>query len=344
MPLNRALPQRLPPLRGTALVAALLAVGCATQASPEYGSSGTSAVSATLNLAPPARGFQLETLGTMIEPGDDIRWCEAMRLPGGPEDVYYVDRIESARTAHGEDLIVSAAPLGGDAEAIMDPGSRVPCTRAGEAFGLELVEVTSTQRAYHDVRYPDGVGQVFYGGQKVAIDYHYVNETDEPVPAKVKVNFHTANSARVQRVARTAGFNNLTIYTPPGGRSSHLAECNVSQDVFVNELVRRTQQRGTAFTVWFAGGERDGQLLWHSAGPNDTRLAIAEPIDLAPGEGFRFQCDYVNPTDLELRFGVNASDEMCTLNATYWLADEREGAAPEGCLLLEVGADGVARK
>src|SRR3954468_8075231 len=109
--LRRLLPLRgtAPALRGGALVAALLAVGCATQASPEYGNTGAPAVTATLNLAPPARGFQLETLGTMIEPGDDIRWCEAMRLPGGPEDVYYVDRIESARTPHGEDLIVSAA-------------------------------------------------------------------------------------------------------------------------------------------------------------------------------------------------------------------------------------------
>jgi hypothetical protein len=326
------------------LTALLLAAGCATQASSEYDGSAQAAIGAQLELAPPRHGFQVATRGTLIEPGDDIRWCEALRLPGGPGDVYYVERIEAALTPNAQDLIVSAAPLGGDAEAIMDPGSRVPCTRAGEAFGQELVEVTATQRTYDDERYPNGVGQVFYGGQMLAVDYHYVNDGYEPIPAQVKLNFHTADSARVTRVARTAEFNNLTIYTPPGGRSSHLGECAVSQELYVGELVRRTQQRGTTFTVWYAGGERDGQLLWRSNGRNDARETFREPLHLGPGEGFRFQCDYVNPTDLELRYGVNASDEMCALNATYWLADEREGANAEGCLLLEVGSDGVARK
>jgi hypothetical protein len=326
-------------------LAALVAAGCATQASSDYsGSTPVAGVGARLDLAPPAHGFQVETLGTMIDPGDDVRWCESVRLPGGPEDVYYVNRIETATTAHAQDLIVSVAAPGSDTEAIMDVGSRVPCTRAGEAFGEDLSEVTSTQRTYHDQRYNAGVGQVFYGGQKIAVDYHYVNAGEDPLPVKVKLNFHTVDEAMVQHQARIAGFNNLTIYTPPGGRSSHLAECAVSQDVLVGELVRRTQQRGTTFTVWFAGGERDGQLVWRSRSPDEARVAMPNPIQLHPGEGFRFQCDYVNPTDLELRFGVHASDEMCALNATYWLADEQQPSEAQGCLLLEVGPDGVARK
>jgi hypothetical protein len=340
-----AMPRSKSSLSALVIAAALVAVGCATQASSDYaGDASAASASAKLRLNPPAHGFQVETLGTMIDPGDDIRWCESVRLPGGPEDVYYVNRIETATTANAQDLIVSVAPPGSETEAIMDVGSRVPCTRAGEAFGDDLAEVTSTQRTYHDERYTAGVGQVFYGGQKIAIDYHYVNDGYEPLPAKVKLNFHTVDESLVQHQARVAGFNNLTIYTPPGGRSSHLAECAVSQDVLVGQLVRRTQQRGTTFTVWFAGGERDGQLVWQSRSPKDALVALREPIVLHRGEGFRFQCDYVNPTDNELRFGVNASDEMCTLNATYWLADEQQPSEAQGCLLLEVGPDGVARK
>jgi hypothetical protein len=323
----------------------ILAVGCATEAGPKFASAApSSGVAAQLELQPPQHGFQIETLGTMIEPGEDMRWCEALRLPGGPEAVYSVGRIEAAMTPHAQDLIVSAAPVGSVTGSVMDVGSRVPCTRAGETFGEDLVEVTSTQHAYHDQRYAEGVGQVFYGGQKIAVDYHYVNDGAEPVPAKVKLNFHLVDRSAVQHLARTAGFNNLTIYTPPGGRSSHLAECNVSRELLVGELVRRTQSRGTGFAVWLAGGEHDGQLLWYSRDPSDTRVALQEPVRLQAGEGFRFQCDYRNTTDLELRYGVNATDEMCTLNATYWLADEQAAAEPEGCLLLEVGPDGVARK
>jgi hypothetical protein len=246
-------------------------------------------------------------------------------------------------TTHGHDLIVSAAVVGGETAAIMDTGSRVPCTRAGEAFGEELSELTSTQQPYHDQRFASGVGKLLYGGQRVAVDYHFVNAGSEPIPAKVKLNFHLARGTAIQHLARTAGFQNLTIYTPPGGSSSHLGECRVKDELLVGELVRRTQARGTAFTVWRLGGERDGELLWRSRGPGDNRLELAEPLHLQPGEGFRFQCDYRNRTGLELRFGVNGADEMCTLNAIYWLPEEREDSRPEGCLLLAIDPDGVAR-
>ena len=42
----------------------------------------------------------------------------------------------------------------------MDVGAAVPCTRSGEAFGEELIEVLSTQEPYLEQRYPAGVGRV----------------------------------------------------------------------------------------------------------------------------------------------------------------------------------------
>lgn len=336
------------------LATALLAAGCATQAGQgaSAGDDGPSTLAASLELEPPARGFQVETRGLMIDPGDDARWCEVVRVPGGPGDVYYVSRIETALSDGAQDLIVSAAAIGSETEAIMDVGSRVPCTRAGEAFGEELAQLAATQHLYDDRRFPEGVGQVVYGGQKLAIDYHFVGRgnhedaqdlADALTAAKVKLNFHTVDEDEIRQVAHTANFHNLTIYTPPGGQSSHLAECLVSEEVLVGELVRRTQSRGTGFSVWVRGGERDGELLWYSGDPVDTNLELSEPLRLLPGEGFRFQCDYRNTTDLELRFGVNASDEMCTLSATVWSPEEGIEPSPQGCLLLEVDADGIAR-
>jgi len=295
-----------------------------------------------LSLEAPERGFQVSTVGRFIEPGDELRTCEVVQLPGTPEDTYYVGRIEAAMTDRGQDLIVSAARTGSHTAAIMDVGANVPCTRSGEAYGEELVEVLSMQEPYLEQRFPSGVGRVLHGGQKLAIDAHFVNPTREPAPALVKLSFHTLPADAIQHVAHTATFENLTIYTPPGGRSSHLAECLVGQDMVVSELVRRTQQRGTDFTVWVAGGERDGQLLWHSKSIADPRVQLDAPLHLAAGEGLRFQCDYVNATGLELRFGVNAGDEMCTLGATYWPSDGAD-ANGQGCLLLEVDTDGVAR-
>jgi hypothetical protein len=326
------------------LATVMLLAGCAVDAGRSADAAIAEGASAALELQVPARGFQLESGAILLEPGEEMRWCETLRLPGGPEDVYYVNRIEAAMSPEGQDLIVSVAELGSQTEAIMEPGSRVPCTRAGEAFGEELFQITSTQHARRDQRYPELVGQVLYGGQKLALDYRFVSASDQPVATAIKLNFHTVDESRVQRLARTAGFHNLTIYTPPGGQSSHLAECRVSQELVVGELVRRTQSRGTDFRVWIAGGLRDGELLWHSPEPADSELELPAPVQLLPGEGLRFECDYQNTTNLELRFGVNAGDELCTLDATYWLPDELTAATPQGCLLLGVDPDGVARK
>src|SRR5436190_5548706 len=50
------------------IAAALVVAGCATQASSDYaGDASAASASAKLQLAPPAHGFQLETLGTMID-------------------------------------------------------------------------------------------------------------------------------------------------------------------------------------------------------------------------------------------------------------------------------------
>jgi hypothetical protein len=247
-------------------------------------------------------------------------------------------------TDGARDLIVSAALPGSETAAIMDLGARVPCTRAGEAFGEDLVEVLSTQEPYLERRFPEAVGVRLRGGQKLAVDMHVVNATEGPLPALAKLSFHTSPEGSIAHLAQTATFQNLTIYTPPHGRSSHLGECRVSEEVLVNELVRRTERRGTTFSVWIAGGERDGMLVWRSRSVGDPRRELVEPLHLLAGEGFRFQCDYANPSDFELRFGVNAGDEMCALSASYWAVTGNATRKPEGCLLLRVDADGVARK
>jgi hypothetical protein len=161
-------------------------------------------------------------------------------------------------------------------------------------------------------------------------------------------------------LVRTASFENFTIYTPPNGHSSHVGECRVRQEMVVSDLVRRTQRYGTSFKVWrvtanqdqdagqqdAASEPRGDELIWDSAERKDSRTSFSTPLHLLPGDGFRFQCDYENPTDHELRYGVSAADETCTLEAIFWPArpdTETQAGVSEDCLLSNVDSDGVAR-
>lgn len=332
---------------------AIAAAACASETGvePTAAARGNAASGEALDLPAlqtPDRGFQVESSGVWVDPGDDVRLCEVIVLPDEVPNAraagsYSIQRIQGALTAHAEDLIVRAAVPGSETAANMDPGAGLPCTRAGEAFGEELSDVLRSQGRYVDERFPAGVGTVLQGGQKLAVEYHVVNDTKEAVLAKAKLAFHVVDASQVQHRVRTASFQNFTIYTPPHGQSSHVGECRVHQELFVTDLVRRTQRYGTTFKVWRVGGEHDGELLWDSPARQESRVGMAEPLHLMPGEGLRFQCDYRNATARELRYGVSADDETCSLDAVFWLNDETSDALNEDCLLFKIDSDGVAR-
>jgi len=325
----------------------VLAGGCASEAVEDAGTDSPAprvgALEETLELPAPARGFQVESAGVWIDPGDDVRMCEVIVLPGETGALYHINRIEGLLSSQSEDLIVRAAAPNSDTAAAMDRDASLPCTRAGEAFGEELSDVLRSQGRRVDARFAAGVGKVLQGGQKLAIEYHVVNTAKEATLAKAKFAFHVVDESQVQHRVHMASFENFTIYTPPHGRSSHVGECRVKQELFVSDLVRRTQLYGTTFKVWRAGGEQDGQLLWESGSREQSRVEMPTPLHLRPGDGFRFQCDYENPTARELRYGVSADDETCTLDAMFWLTDEAEEPLAEDCLLFSVDYDGVAR-
>jgi hypothetical protein len=322
----------------------LLAAACASPTGIEPPVARERGDASALALRAPEGGFQLGSTPFWIDPGDDVRVCEVVVLPGAVTDTYYVPRIEAMLSAQGAELIVYAARPGSDTEAVMDPGARMTCTRAGETFGEDLTEVLSTQDRYTDERFPETTGKVFRGGQKLAVEVHYVNEAAEQTLARAKLSFHRSDAARVQRTVRSANFANFTIYTPPGGHSTHVGECVVREEMLVTELVRRTQRYGTSFRVWFAGGARDGELAWDSQDRSDARLEFPGALHLMPGEGFRFECSYHNTSARELRFGVSSSDETCMLQAKYWVPGDGDSEDAEGCLLFDVDPDGVARR
>lgn len=336
-------------LHGLCAAALWVAAGCTTAAGSQTAAHDPSVASLSdgLDLESPERGFQITIVGGVVEAGDEEEWCEVLQLPGGPNDAYYISRIDAQMSETGRRLVVSAAIPGSDTESNMTVGDRVPCVRAGEVFGEDLVEVIATQRGYENLEFPEQVGRIYFGGQKIAVDYRYASIDGTVSLSRARINFHRADAADVQHIARTAVFNNLTIFTPTGGHSSHIGQCSFASDVSVSAIARQTQQYGRAFKVWFAGGERDGELIWSSAGTQQRSYTFpGGAITLRAGEGFRFQCDYANSSDHDLRFGSGESDEQCMLISTFWLAQEDHDARDQRCLLLprDLTADGIATK
>lgn len=283
-----------------------------------------------VELEPPAKGFQLRSLGDWIAPGTDVEYCEVVELPGTEEDVYYVTGFELKMHPWTHHVIVKAVEIGSATDANVKVGDKKPCVQAGSAFGEDLLDVTGAQQKYQSTSFPEGVGRVFYGGQKIIFDYHYFNPTTEFIPARHAVNFHTAAADDIESIAANFGFYNFGIFTLPGQQSASAGKCTFSHDVVLWGLTRHTHQWGTGFHVWHEGGEKHGEHLWTSTDwEHDTDFPMPDgPTLFKAGTGFRFQCHFDNTTDHVLTFGVKATNEMCILFGTYW-APGGSPAVPE---------------
>lgn len=275
---------------------------------------------ALLELEPPEDGFQVRSVGTTIEAGQDIEYCEVGQIPGDPSEVYYVNRLELAMTASSHHLIVTAAEIGSDTEAGLTVGDRVLCPIGSRVFGDDFISVGGSQQPYHDDTLPPGIGRVFHGGQKIVYDYHYFNSGETPVEARAAVNFHRVGS--IEKEARQFGFYNFNIDTASGEAKSFREACTFDHPVIVSKVTRHTHQWTNDFDVWFEGGARADEHIWTSSHYEEVDHPFDTPVELAAGEGFQWECDIQNTTDHDLGFGVTAQDEMCILFGLYWNADD----------------------
>jgi hypothetical protein len=278
-------------------------------------------------LTPPENGIQLSSAGVTIMPGQDVEYCEVVALPGSSDTLYYMNRFESKMTGGSHHLIVSAALPDSTTADDLIVGDQYEC--AGGTFVGDFIPVGGSQRSYEDKSFPEGVGRVFHGGQKLVLNYHYLNVTDTPVDAVVQLNLHLTSEDKIEYIAQSFGFLNVGFNIPAGTSDSVFTECTFSEDITISELTRHTHRWGTDFNVWYLGGEKDGELVFSSSHYEDTDYVFDEPIQAAAGTGFRFECVFNNTEDHALGFGLKASDEMCILFGTWWNANRE--APNQGC-------------
>ena len=281
-------------------------------------------------LAVPEFGFQIRDEGTTIQSAEDVEYCEVVVMPGDPSDTYYVNGFDSAMSRGSHHLIVAAVIPGSQTDANATPGDRKSCVGPG-GFGGDLLDVTGQQLPYHQESFPEGVGRIYHGGQKLIFNYHYLNATDGPLEARAAVNIYTSEESCVEKIAESAGFYNLAISVDDGETGSFTKACTYTQDVMVTKLSRHTHQWGTDFPVEFVGGAHDGDLIYTSPSYEDPDYTFDEPILMKAGEGFRWTCNYDNDSGHTLTFGPNATDEMCILFSTIYSPTALEVEGDEGC-------------
>ncbi|HVW25830.1 MAG TPA: hypothetical protein VHC69_10695 [Polyangiaceae bacterium] len=291
--------------------------------------AGADAGELYLGLTTPTDGFQVRSVGADIGPGEEKEYCEAARLPGGPDDEYDVSLVELANGPYSHHLGLAVADVGSDAEAELEAlgaGNRKECPGPLLVFGGGIDIVGTIQVPRGESRLPPHVARKFHGGQYIVFDYHYANVSTDVIHARSAANFHVVAPSTVEHFAQLFSLNNVTIDVPPGQTASFTGECHFGTDMMVGGFTRHTHHFGTDFSVWYAGGSNDGAEIWTSHDwQSETEFLFPEPVMLHAGEGFRYRCTYDNDATTELRFGTSVRDEMCMLYGPAWAVNDGGG-------------------
>ncbi len=322
---------------------ASLVVGCGSSDPEESGPAIEE--DELLPLSPPENGFQLRTVGRTIHPGEDVEFCEVLEVPGNSDDIYYVEGFDVMMTEFSHHLLVNTVAPGSESESELVVGQNVACTGAHSiASFADVRSFAGSQERSKSYTYPEGIGKIVTGGTKIIFDYHYLNTSTDPIPAAHALNVRLTTEDRVRKVAQTMAFVNLGIDTPARSQASFVGECALGQSAMLGSITRHTHRWGTDFSVWHAGGDKDGEHIWTSTdwdGEND--YVFDTPMRVGEGSGFRFQCDFNNTTDAPLRFGSKATDEMCILFGQWWVENEGDEVQPQICIMVTPDEDGIAR-
>ncbi len=300
----------------------------------------------SIDLAVPSDGFQLRSVGADIAPGQDIEYCEIGEVPGDANVTYPVQSFELANAPFSHHFVVALAEPGSDADAVLrtlNIGDRVVCDGANYQWpqtGLFLL--ASAQTPYVSQSFPPGVGTFLHGHQRIVFDYHYLNTSNQTIRAHSAMNVHLADDGSVEHVAIPFSFFNFTIDVPPLGTKAFTAECHFKNDLTIGTLVRHTHHDGQDFSVWYSGGPNDSQHIWTSQQWNeDTAYSFPEPALVKAGDGFKFECDFENPTNSELRFGIKGTDEMCILAGWIWGTGDVRELPPQDCGITWIDSAGI---
>jgi Copper type II ascorbate-dependent monooxygenase, C-terminal domain len=281
-----------------------------------------------IDFAEPKDGFQLTTQGVRMAAGEDDEWCEAFEVPADPNDPdreWCITHAEVAMTEGFHHLFVAKAPVGSRSEALMEVGERVRCIGGAHVtYGSDLLPIPLPQGKYVDVKYYKGVGERFKAGEKISINYHYLNAAERDIIAVTKLNFHASSCDGLRKLDQF-GYYNQDISIPAGGTYSTEMTGTFSQDVYVLDIFRHTHRFGRNVPVSFYKGPRDGEVFFDSPDyEQGASFRFPEPVLLKKGEGFKFVCNFENPTDKIIHFGPTADEEMCMLLGTWWVANQGE--------------------
>ena len=175
-----------------------------------------------------------------------------------------------------------------------------------------------------DFVFPQGVGLHLKAGQRLILNLHLYNATDETISGRSGTYIQEATASEIQNVAEIVLAGPTLGLQVPTGMSTQSGVCNISavtsNPIQVFSLSGHMHKTGTRVKSVITRGAQEIVLQDEPYNFEKQLFHLVDPpITLQPTDKLTTYCTYNNP-DAPKRFGDSSDDEMCFSDLFYYPA------------------------
>ncbi|MBK8936333.1 MAG: hypothetical protein IPM79_01430 [Polyangiaceae bacterium] len=160
---------------------------------------------------------------------------------------------------------------------------------------------------------PAGTAFELTKGTRLVMNLHVFNPGSEVLAGTSGVEILEAAPDGDEHLLESIFAGPIDFSIPAGGELTHGGDCTFKRERTVIGLAPHMHALGTHMRVHVVRADGTEQLV-HDAPYtlDDQQYSLFEdPLTVAAGERVRVTCSWENPTDDAIRFGPDATDEMC---------------------------------
>ena len=279
------------------------------------GSSGAGGAAAGSGGGSAAQKLKLSIVARSVPPDGQEHVCVVVELPNA--EPVWVNRVDAVLSGGSHHLIVDRKPA--DEPLHGDPEVCAP-TMASDASRLIIA-----QQAKTEVKLPAGVAFKLEAHQRMFMQLHYFNPTDEAHDIRGDVELSLVDAAAATPIeAKTVFTGSTSINIPAHSDTEVTAFVKPHASSGMRHLfavTSHTHRLGVKSTIERVASASAASVkpLHESTNWSEPPLTFFDPpLRFDGSDGLRLICRYRNETDQAVHFGVEAQDEMCFMWLYYY--------------------------
>lgn len=218
-------------------------------------------------------------------------------------------------------------------------------TELEAALSGGVLYAQATQDSDDVQRFPDGAAVLLPAGTRIIGGTHQFNTTPDPITTSIRMEIHTIPERDVAVRLNPFRLSYRDLAIPPRSKSSFTAECDFSgtrggADMDLYYVMPHYHALGSRFELQIMGGARDGEQLFEDFGENTGRT-FDPPLTLDGATGVRFTCEFENPGDKTVGWGIG-DQEMCVMLGFARSDLIYDGGVETGSKLVDAAANAHA--